>query len=1081
MSQSARNTPKFASFKPKVRLDNSSRSSEPKTSIVEASNDERSEHVHRGDREKRQGSYSTHSKHGHHERRRYREEHSDSEHRQTQCEVPGPSSKKGQEESRHALSETTQGTALVGQPDESNLYYTDVRGDPRIVEFGGLHRYDVPTYSSAGWGRIMGAPPYLKIDREASNHKSIAIRNAKAKVAGRPLTSRKDRSSARLKTIRPRKQDADFEAQVDFVALNSSLNRTSGSASPAADLEYRSVQGKAKTSAQPDDKDLQYLSESETDLTNENEELRVRQANANLVRQSKDHPENVAAWLALIDHQAMLVCPNVDYASFTNMEKRTLADMRISIYEQAMKKVSQDISGHGQLLAGLLKEGALLWDTSRLTTKWKDCLQQYPRDILLWTKYLDFVQTNHVTFRYEQCRAVYLRCLTILHKARSEAPAKDVVTIQESQLYVLLRFTTFIRDAGYDEFACSIWQIVLENRFHSPSQSPTTAGRLESLEAFWEADIPRIGEEGALGWKHFVENDGGNGEVRQASGLVAQTWDQHRPFGSFSRVEMMKDSQLHLPASIDDDSGDEDPFRFVLFSDLREIIAVVLDEFPPRALMSAFLTFMHFPPLHDLESQQLSSAWQIDPYLQTVLVLPNTKATNEARDIVISQTTIYALFQSGLFNVYLQNQAADSDTSGFLEFARKALEQILAARYDDILAEYVLAFTAHFFASSVRSRAKRLLKNRPNDLRLYNAYALVELRLGNFDKAREVWRAALEMCRTMTPCSDHEIVLRHTWVHAELDAGNDTEALQCLLYSGKAKITSEPMPPLHTHGIASTDRLRAVQLLQEGWADMLDKQDYQLAAFFADCLTWLGYLGSSYDLQPALDKLTGLSSTLISRSATLAAELLHQSKANLMHLHIKRQRSYKPASIRQNLIESLHLFPSNIIILSAYNTNEAQMGLTDRIRATLQNQDLSPESASLAQWIYTLSEELRRCSQSASGSTENSVRATFAHALLSTDSIVKHSSFLWEMWLSFEQSAEQNSGRANRQRAKQVFLDGLRFLPWHKRWIVLGLEVMEEMEAMDQAELKQVYEVLGEREMRVRHAGRLDNLLSTRV
>ncbi|KAG8678130.1 hypothetical protein FRC09_020093, partial [Ceratobasidium sp. 395] len=47
--------------------------------------------------------------------------------------------------------------------DLSNLCITDRKGDPGNVQYGSLHRADVPRFFRAGYGNVLGAPPGWKI------------------------------------------------------------------------------------------------------------------------------------------------------------------------------------------------------------------------------------------------------------------------------------------------------------------------------------------------------------------------------------------------------------------------------------------------------------------------------------------------------------------------------------------------------------------------------------------------------------------------------------------------------------------------------------------------------------------------------------------------------------------------------------------------------------------------------------------------------------------------------------------------------------------------------------------------------
>ena len=116
------------------------------------------------------------------------------------------------------------------------------------------------------------------------------------------------------------------------------------------------------------------------------------------------------------------------------------------------------------------------------------------------------------------------------------------------------------------------------------------------------------------------------------------------------------------------------------------------------------------------------------------------------------------------------------------------------------------------------------------------------------------------------------------------------------------------------------------------------------------------------------------------------------------------------------------------------------------------------------------------------------MRALFQRCLLGVASPVVRATSLWRLWLCFERDvlrrlverhAHSISKHAKRavdkqaQQLKQVFLDGLRMLPWMKEWVLLGLETFDgdEKDAprWEFAELRRVYNVLQERELRVRN------------
>ena len=53
-------------------------------------------------------------------------------------------------------------------------------------------------------------------------------------------------------------------------------------------------------------------------------------------------------------------------------------------------------------------------------------------------------------------------------------------------------------------------------------------------------------------------------------------------------------------------------------------------------------------------------------------------------------------------------------------------------------------------------------------------------------------------------------------------------------------------------------------------------------------------------------------------------------------------------------------------------------------------------------------------------------------------------------------------------RVKQIFYDGLRHLPWCKFWIIMGMRLLAQHQGGSERELQQLYDVMMEREMRIR-------------
>ncbi|KAK5128782.1 hypothetical protein LTR85_000115 [Meristemomyces frigidus] len=971
--------------------------------------------------------------------------------------------------------------------EESDLFIADRRGDSKNVEYGNLHRYSVPQYRRCGYGHLVGAPANVKINRDESTEK-VAVLSRDERQGGqrnsRPLGGKfRSQHERTLRVIRPAQPSAELETQSGFIAFRSTLKRKRGSASPeqgaSKAVDYRSIEGKAKPSRRPLDDDLTHASDSDADEAADDLELRMRQDNAIMVRRTKERPSDPEVWLALIDHQANVTRPDASTSAPTGTEKRTLADVRLSIYDQALKHIGMGTPGHDVLVLGMINEGSLIWDRSKLTAKWTEVLKASPGSIPLWTRYLDFVQTDHIGFKYEKCKKAYVKCLKILHNARATAPSSETHDIITAQLYVFLRLTAFVRDAGYDEVAYALWQLMLECTAFRPLGLHDQKTALDSLEDFWDSEVPRIGEEAAQGWLHYVQHGGTT--TRSAVSTGIRPFDSARPFLSFAEQEAEQLSGLHLPATADDDAAMADPFRHVMFSDMQEVIETLLDEFPGMALTNAFLTFMRLPPVPDDGSGSVSHEWQADQFLRTETAGVNSNRRPAVGIVTSEQPTTFALFHQAFDAFQGRLLGHDSSSTEVDNFIDRALERLVSAHSGaDRLAEYYIAFKLQFHPGNAAKTAKQLLRARPSSLRLYNAYALTEARReSRMAKAEEVWSAAIEMSSSLDEdVRDDVVLLWHSWVLTNLVREDYHHALHIVLCMSDGRSNAKDCERSNLT-VTASQRLKATQHFGSSWEQMLYKGQYGHAVLFAECSMLFDYLADSLALDVGLATNERYRARLERLDSPAAAELLHQAQASLLKLHINRRRSYKPAIVREVAAEGIRRFPNNSAFLELYARVQAHFQIEDRIRASLRDQVLSGSRASIVSWSFALAEELRRCTAEVSGSTENSVRSTFARALLQPDSEVKHSLALWTMWFCFEHPSRYDHARSSwsltdaqrkqaLQRARQVFMDGLRSLPWCKAWVIMGLHAFARDGGLSPKELRQVYDVLGERELRVR-------------
>jgi hypothetical protein len=690
----------------------------------------------------------------------------------------------------------------VKQPEgeASDLYVVDHKGDRYNIIYGTIHRYNVPRYHRVGQGSVLGLPLGYKIDRDTVDGDALVIkadawRPDGSRAKWKSIISGMDTKREKLLRIKQVPSlDAAADASKDYLPLNVSGHHKRSDISGDQDSDderyaYRSIHGKAK---HDDDLPSDMEAVSDTSLSG-NETVRldpdkeIKQRNVELSRNAERNPTDIGAWLELIAHQeSLLKGSEGESKSLTYAESKSLADIKVTLYEKALKRVGEH-SSRDLLLLGFLEEGAKFWDTKKLSSQWQTVLKSNPHFISLWVKYLDFRQTEFLEFTYGRCLATFIDCLR-LNRSTADRPEKVNV-----QVYLFLRLTLFIREAGFTEHAVGLWQAILELAFFQPETLNGTKDSDEVLSAFtdfWESEVVRIGEVGAKGWKSESIS-----LLDPKSFSPQYQVNSKSLFASWVACERERTLNARLPARSLDEEGD-DPYRVILSTDLREIISLVWDLNSADVLVDGFLYFCHLPPIASSSSSRTTSHWMGDSFLRNEFMsssdstldrwFPKSKADTKSsasappcfQNFVHSFDTLFANLETWFSSVepwttIVLNSQSGIDSGWVSRILRLLVE---AMPQNDYLAAYALAVEFACDRSKAAKYAKGLLKKRPSSLWLYNVYAVMNRRSGNLEAADRVWETTLSMCQTSRAFSEREridaVLLWHTCIWEILEAGN---------------------------------------------------------------------------------------------------------------------------------------------------------------------------------------------------------------------------------------------------------------------------------------------------------------------
>lgn len=777
-SQEKKPVPKFASFKvPPAPPPQADRSSE-RHSRETARRDERSRHHSSRHRSHRDHSPSR-------ERRR---EHRGSRHSHRRDGRAEDAASERRTESKPPVTEIKE--------EDNDLFIIDTKGDRYNVIYGTLHRYSIPQYRRFGRGSVLGLPRSHKIDRDTEGNALVirtgAWKSDSSKLKSNNILSGLRRDKGKLFRVRPQLiSDVAADISEDFLPLNVSGRRQGREGLEKADSDdekyaYRSIHGEAKPE-QYLPSDVEAMSETDSDdeglRIGVNEE--IKQTNAELIRKTQENPTDVSAWLQLIDHQDVLLTGTKEESrSLTYAERTSLADIKISLYQKALKQVG-NCSVKEHLLLGLLEEGAKLWDTKKLSEQWQNTLKSNSQFIGLWVKYLDFRQTQFLDFTYDRCLSTFVDCLK-LNQSSPDSPEKVYV-----QNYLFLRLTLFIREAGFAEHSVGLWQAILELTFFRPEGLDLHKDREKMFShfvEFWESEVARIGEPGAKGWKSES-----SASIEPISSPETDTILPNSVFKSWTATERKRIAKARLPARSLDELEDDDPYRVVISSDLEYILSLICETNSADVLIDSFLYFCHLPPLTSPKNTQTTGRWASDNFLRNEF-MSNPEATLEDWFVRLDQKTESSAaaplsfphpnFIQTLDTLFAGNQTWFSSFESWIKLAlniqssidpgwvRRALRLLIEANpANDDLAEYALALEFAYNSKEAKKLAKSLLKKRSSSLRLYNAYALVEYRSENHSAAEHVWATALSMGKTLgdNDRADNGLLWR-TWIWESLEA-----------------------------------------------------------------------------------------------------------------------------------------------------------------------------------------------------------------------------------------------------------------------------------------------------------------------
>lgn len=466
------------------------------------------------------------------------------------------------------------------------LYRIDATGDRNNLVFGYLYRGDIPRYSMKRF--CLGLRPGERLTFTKSMGYAIG-RNDDASAAQIVRYTKPKNLPPAIPAWRRKREEEEmdedgdrFKSAKNFVAIDVSSD-SEGEADEEEVLE-------------------DYLTRRSKEF---NQRLQQR-------------PKDVQLWLEFIAFQD-------EYQPLSRRTTTPIVEKKLAIFKKAMGENPES----EDLLFGYLNTSAQILEGEKMIFLWEDTIDAHPASVRLWEGYLNFRLSTFTKFTMSAMREVFTSAIQTLREQdakllKTKGDDRKRQEIQRAMVDFFVRACAFEKQGGYLERAVALFQGMLELNFFCPSHLTEYNTKLKFLEAFWDSEAPRLGEEGATGWARWladvmaerpkppkVKAEKEEAADEELSSLISGGGGEsvedgmRRLYWEFVRVEDQLDKRYWRPAkSTDSDSNaeesdqeegkdsEEDPERVVLFDDLKYNIFEVADDQLRMQLIFAFLKLL---------------------------------------------------------------------------------------------------------------------------------------------------------------------------------------------------------------------------------------------------------------------------------------------------------------------------------------------------------------------------------------------------------------------------------------------------------------------------------------------------------
>ncbi|KAL0951362.1 hypothetical protein HGRIS_008066 [Hohenbuehelia grisea] len=947
-------------------------------------------------------------------------------------------------------------TASTNEQTGRPLFYSDRKGDPLNVTYGGLHAGDVPKYNFAARGRkVLGL----------SSHLSVYYRSGKGIEIG-PKGSRKvlsltDSKAKALLAAPPTRRIAYTGDHYQFTEVDGYLplpSRTRRKDKPAdRSIALADDHSDAETSAS-DDREGEDNVSSDSDGPPTTKLTALQETLQSLERTLTSDPASIPTWLSLLSHTLSTIPLTSKNAT------KARSEITLSILSRALH-ANESNTRSAVLRIKYLKAGHEIWSENMLQAEWEEALKVTGPG--LWMEWLEWrigQGSRGVNGVVEDSKRV-LQALGVDEQA-------EIVKVR-----AFWRVAVALRDAGFSERAMAMFQAQSELAFEVPQDlyGLPLQHLLDSLEEFWESEVPRIGEVGAKGWSSWLamgQPDHAPPPTSAALTPSSNVGQETDPYLTWHTRESHLDSLSILPTRSSSDSADADPYATIFFTDIRDLLIDLKSSRAKSILRLAWLSFLGlpFPGLpaslssEDLESwdDRWSSTYLSSPScLKSLFPQATTRITADAvAGALIGRereySSVFGPVRSWSYDLVYPLDSLSSTTFGRL-WAKEDLSEVDAALIKRLFEQLrlngtddfewdalALAFEVTVNMKSALKQSRSFLSVARDSLPHWAAHAKLERRRDRLDDARKVYHTVLIASPPPNSSMYEPVQLWWDWAEMEWLAGRNEDAIQVVLKAAGVE------------GSGGMSVLRAKRALEDEVALHKFPEQWRFVHARIQLRALLELLAADIEAALAVFDRCLQHTSLVTPQDVLCEALTVASLLMTYRHGTVLKNPVPPSLLRERASKALEAYPSNSIAFAMFLEGERGQGVWGRIRGVLGDGGVAREEKDVArrvEEVWVAGWDKTRWESEVERTRNGLDGAVVAER-------TKGSAVIWRIYVAFE----IRSGQL--ERAKQLLYRAIRECPLDKGLYLLAFGQLRNV--FNASELKSLADTMAERQVRMR-------------